>query len=148
MTRPYTLRRRAERQAQTRQRIIEAAVELVERARAGDVDVFGEPYQRTHRRLYQYILHMVPTPEDAEDLMQEVYLRAWGGLKGLHACEAFWVWLHRIARNAVVDRAKRHRLDTVSLESACTEDEDGESEPIQIGDWSANPEQAVLAEDL
>ncbi|MGC8784735.1 MAG: RNA polymerase sigma factor [Armatimonadota bacterium] len=44
---------------------------------------------------------MVLTPEDAEDLMQEFYLRAWGGLKGLRSSQAFWVWLYRIARNAV-----------------------------------------------
>lgn len=119
---------------------------LVERARAGDVDAFGELYQRTHRRIYQYIRQMVPTPEDAEDLMQEVYLRAWGGLKGLHANEAFWVWLHRIARNAVLDSRKRKQLDTVSLESTYTDDEDGESESIEVADWSDNPEQIVLSE--
>lgn len=119
---------------------------LVERARAGDVDAFGELYQRTHRRIYQYIRQMVPTPEDAEDLMQEVYLRAWGGLKGLHANEAFWVWLHRIARNAVLDSRKRKQLDTVSLESTYADEEDEEAEPIEVADWSDNPEQIVLSE--
>lgn len=119
---------------------------LVERARAGDVDAFGELYQRTHRRIYQYIRQMVPTPEDAEDLMQEVYLRAWSGLKGLHADEAFWVWLHRIARNAVLDSRKRKQLDTLSLESTYTDDEDGETEPVEVADWSENPEQIVLSE--
>lgn len=120
--------------------------QLVERARAGDADAFGELYQLTSRRIYQYIRQMVPTPEDAEDLMQEVYLRAWGGLKGLHSNEAFWVWLHRIARNAVLDSKKRKRLNTVSLESAYTDDEDGESEPIEVADWSESPEQVVLSE--
>ncbi|GIV21110.1 MAG: ECF-family RNA polymerase sigma factor [Armatimonadota bacterium] len=120
--------------------------QLVERARAGDVDAFGELYQRTHRRIYQYIRQMVPTPEDAEDLMQEVYLRAWSGLQGLHASEAFWVWLHRIARNAVLDSRKRKQLNSVSLESAFTDDEDGETEPVEVADWSGNPEQIVLSE--
>lgn len=121
---------------------------LVERARAGDVDAFGELYQRTHRRIYQYIRQMVPTPEDAEDLMQEVYLRAWSGLKGLHANEAFWVWLHRIARNAVLDSRKRKQLDTVSLESTYTDDEDGGTEPVEVADWSDNPERIVLSEAM
>lgn len=120
--------------------------QLIERARAGDVDAFGELYQHTHRRIYQYIRQMVPTPEDAEDLMQEVYLRAWSGLKGLHANQAFWVWLHRIARNAVLDSRKRKRLNTVSLDSTYTDDEDGESEPIEVPDWSESPEQIVLSE--
>ncbi len=126
--------------------MVEVDNRLVERAKAGDVDAFGELYQRTHLRLYQYIRQMMPTREDAEDVMQEVYLRAWGGLKSLHAAEAFWVWLHRIARNAVLDRAKRARLDTLSLESAFADDEDGETSSIDIVDWSANPEQLVMDE--
>ena len=120
--------------------------QLVERAKEGDVDAFGELYQRTHRRIYQYIRQMVPTPEDAEDLMQEVYLRAWSGLKGLHAAEAFWVWLHRIARNTVLDSRKRKQLNTVSLESTFTDDEDDKAESMEVADWSDNPEQIVLSE--
>ena len=120
--------------------------QLVERARAGDIDAFGELYQRTHRLIYQYIRQMVPAREDAEDLMQEVYLKAWSGLKGLHSSEAFWVWLHRIARNTVLDWRKRKRVDTSSLESTYTDEEDGQAELIEIADWSENPEQIVLAE--
>jgi len=120
--------------------------QLVERARAGDVDAFGELYQHTHRRIYQYIRQMVPTTGDAEDLMQEVYLRAWSGLKQLQANEAFWVWLHRIARNAVLDWRKRKQVSTVSLESTFTDDEDGETEPVEVAVWSENPEQIALSE--
>ncbi len=119
---------------------------VVERARAGNVDAFGELYQLTHRLIYQYIRQMVPAREDAEDLMQEVYLKAWSGLKGLHSGEAFWVWLHRIARNAVLDWRKRKQVDTASLESTYTDEEDGRVEPMEVADWSENPEQIVLAE--
>lgn len=122
--------------------------QLVERARAGDVDAFGELYQHTHRRIHQYIRQMVPTTGDAEDLMQEVYLRAWSGLKQLQANEAFWVWLHRIARNAVLDWRKRKQVSTVSLESTFTDDEDGETEPVEVADWSENPEQIALSEAM
>ncbi|MEJ5250635.1 MAG: sigma-70 family RNA polymerase sigma factor [Chthonomonadetes bacterium] len=119
---------------------------LVERAKAGDLNAFGELFERTHRRIYQYIRQMVPTAEDAEDLTQEVYLRAWSGLKSLQASEAFWVWLHRIARNAVLDRGKRARLDSVSLETAYSRDEDDEAESLEIVDWSSNPERVVFTE--
>lgn len=122
--------------------------QLVERVRAGDVDAFGELYQHTHRRIHQYIRQMVPTTGDAEDLMQEVYLRAWSGLKQLQANEAFWVWLHRIARNAVLDWKKRKQVSTVSLESTFTDDEDGETEPVEVADWSENPEQIALSEAM
>lgn len=120
--------------------------QLVERAKAGDLNAFGELFEQTHRRIYQYIRQMVSTPEDAEDLTQEVYLRAWSGLKGLQASEAFWVWLHRIARNAVLDRGKRAQLDTASLDTAYSRDEDDEADSLEIVDWSGNPERVVLTE--
>lgn len=126
--------------------MFETDQKLVERARAGDVDAFGVLYQRTHRRIYQYIRQMVPTQQDAEDLMQEVYLRAWSGLRGLRSDEAFWVWLHRIARNAVLDSRKHKQLNTVSLESAYTDEEEGDTESLEIADWSDNPEQLALSE--
>jgi RNA polymerase sigma-70 factor (ECF subfamily) len=119
---------------------------LVERAKAGDVDAFGELYQRTHRRIYQYIRQMVSTPEDAEDLMQEVYLRAWSGLNRLRAGNAFWVWLHRIARHTVWDSRRRQQPGTVSLENAYSGNEDGETEGLDVADWSDNPEQIVLSQ--
>lgn len=119
---------------------------LVECAKAGDVDAFGELFQRTHRRIYQYIRQMVPTQEDAEDLTQEVYVRTWSGLKALQASEAFLVWLHRIARNVVLDRGRRARLDTVSLETAYSRQDEDEPDEMEIVDWSGNPEQVVLSE--
>lgn len=125
--------------------MVDAENRLVELARAGDVNAFGELYQRTHRRIYQYIRQMVSTPEDAEDLMQEVYIRAWGGLKALKSDEAFWVWLHRIARNAVLDRNRRAKLDTISLETACTQGVDDEGDSLEVADWSNNPEKVVLS---
>lgn len=120
--------------------------QLVERAKAGDVDAFGELYAITSRRIYQYLRQMTPTPEDAEDLMQEVYVRAWSRLGSLHASEAFWVWLHRIARNTVLDARKRRGMHTVSLESTFPDQEDDEAEPLELVDWSDNPEQTVLSE--
>lgn len=120
--------------------------QLVERAKAGDVDAFGQLYALTSRRIYQYLRQMTPTPEDAEDLMQEVYVRAWSRLGSLHAGEAFWVWLHRIARNAVLDTKKRKGMPTVSLESAFPDQEGDEAEPLELVDWSDNPEQTVLSE--
>lgn len=126
--------------------MVNAENRLVERAKAGDVDAFGELYHLTHRHIYQYIRQMVQNPDDADDLTQEVYIRAWRGMKELKACEAFWVWLHRIARNAVIDRSKRARLETLSLESARTQNDGGEMVELEIVDWSNNPEQVVLTE--
>jgi len=118
---------------------------VVSRAREGDVEAFGELFRVTHRRIYNFVLSMVTNPEDAADLTQKTYVRAWSALKSLRSDEAFLVWLHRIALNVVRDSRKRIERPTESLD-ASVEDEDSTG-TMEIPDWSLGPEQLVLSED-
>lgn len=117
---------------------------LVAQARKGDVEAFGELFRRTQRNIYNFVRLMVHNPDDADDLTQEIYVRAWKGLKTLHADEAFLVWLHRIALNVVRDARRHATPPTISLDAA---NGDGESSPLtDIPDWSEAPERVVLSE--
>ncbi|MCX6910822.1 MAG: sigma-70 family RNA polymerase sigma factor [Verrucomicrobia bacterium] len=118
---------------------------VVSRAREGDVDAFGELFRATHRRIYNFVRSMVTNPEDAADLTQKTYVRAWGALKSLRSDEAFLVWLHRIALNVVRDSRKRIERPTESLDAPV----DGEESPaaLEIPDWSLGPGQMVLSAD-
>ncbi|MFA6563319.1 MAG: sigma-70 family RNA polymerase sigma factor [Verrucomicrobiia bacterium] len=118
---------------------------VVSRAREGDVDAFGELFRATHRRIYNFVRSMATNPEDAADLTQKTYVRAWGALKSLRSDEAFLVWLHRIALNVVRDSRKRIERPTVSLD-ATADDEDSPA-ALEIPDWSLGPGQIVLAEN-
>ncbi|MCX6898236.1 MAG: sigma-70 family RNA polymerase sigma factor [Verrucomicrobia bacterium] len=118
---------------------------VVSRAREGDVEAFGELFRVTHRRIYNFVLSMVTNPEDAADLTQKTYVRAWGALKSLRSDEAFLVWLHRIALNVVRDSRKRIERPMVSLD-APVEDEDSTG-TMEIPDWSLGPGQIVLSQD-
>ncbi|MCC6442905.1 MAG: sigma-70 family RNA polymerase sigma factor [Armatimonadetes bacterium] len=111
---------------------------LVASARGGDVQAFGRLYAGTHRRLYNFIRSLVSSDDDAADLTQETYVRAWKSLGSLRADEAFLVWLHRIARNAAQDHRKRAILPTVSLENAAADGEAGDI--LEIPDLSGEPE--------
>lgn len=118
---------------------------LVLRAREGDVDAFGELFRVTHRRIYNFVRSMATNPEDAADLTQKTYVRAWGALKSLRSDGAFLVWLHRIALNVVRDSRKRIERPTELLDATV----DGEESPaaLEIPDWSLGPGEMVLSED-
>jgi RNA polymerase sigma-70 factor (ECF subfamily) len=97
----------------------DAALErLVERARSGDADAFGQIFDHYHEPVYRYIASRVRRPADAEDLTQTVFVKA---LEALPRYESrgvpFGGWLFRLARNTVIDHVRTRRehadLETV-----------------------------------
>ena len=83
---------------------------LVECAGAGDVEAFGELYSFYLDRIYRYVKYQVRNKEAAEDLTEEIFIKAWRGL-GKYRWDGypFSAWLYRIARNHVVDYFRTNR---------------------------------------
>ena len=117
--------------------------ELVKRARAGDSAAFETLVLTYQQRVYNLALRMAGNPDDAFDLSQEAFLKAWKGLDGFHFESSFSTWLYRLTANACLDylRAKKRR-QTVSLTA---QEENGEEKQLEIPDPALTPEQAVLA---
>ncbi len=95
----------------------DAAIEqLVERARAGDAEAFGELFDLYHVAVYRYVASRLRRVVDAEDLTQTVFVKA---LEALPRYESrgipFGGWLFRLARNSVIDFVRTHR-DHVDVE--------------------------------
>lgn len=84
-------------------------VELVERAQAGDSDAFGVLVSRHQDQAFRVAMRMVPTREDALDICQEAFLKAWRGLGGFKTDAAFSTWLHRIVMNASASFHRRRK---------------------------------------
>ncbi len=83
---------------------------LVKRAIAGDADAFGELYLRHLDAIYRYVYFRVGNVEDAEDLTEQVFLKAWEALPGYRQRgNPFSSWLYRIAHNVVVDHHRRQQ---------------------------------------
>jgi RNA polymerase sigma-70 factor, ECF subfamily len=90
---------------------------LALRAGKGDAAAFGALYDRYVGAVYRYVYYRVRNDADAEDLVSDVFMRALRAIPRYEPRVAFLAWLYRIARNAVIDRARRSRTQ-ISFEDA------------------------------
>lgn len=85
---------------------------LIEKARDGDAGAFGQIYERHLDPIYRYIYFRVGTIAEAEELTDDVFVRAWEALPGYKkkGHNSLLPWLYRIAHNLLVDHYRRNRL--------------------------------------
>ncbi len=119
--------------------------ELVARALAGSQAAYAELVRRYERPLYSLIVRMVRDPSAAEDLAQEVFVKAIRALRSYDPERKFSSWLFKIAHNTTIDQLRRKGLDTEPLES-----DDDELDPIRsLADHSiADPEEDLRRRQL
>jgi RNA polymerase sigma-70 factor (ECF subfamily) len=91
--------------------------ELVARSKAGDTEAFGELVRRYQKPVFRIVLRMVKSPDDADDLTQDTFVRAHRGLRTFKEEFDFHPWLYRIAVNQAINFLnKRKRQAAVDLE--------------------------------
>jgi len=90
---------------------------LVEQAKSGDAEAFGQLYDAFVDRVYRFVFFRVTDVQMAEDLTSQVFLKAWENLGRYRPHGPFLAWLYAIARNSVIDNY-RTRKQTVSLDEA------------------------------
>ncbi len=91
--------------------------ELVRDAQQGDVHAFEELVERYHGKIYGLTYNMTSNREDAEDLTQEVFVKAFEALPRFKGKSSFYTWLYRIAVNKTINyRKKRNRKRALSLD--------------------------------
>ena len=88
---------------------------LVERAKAGDLAAYDELIQRHQQRIYGLCYHLTSNHEDANDLAQESFLKAWKALKSFKGDARFYTWLYRVAYNTCLNHLKTRRNRTPHL---------------------------------
>lgn len=84
--------------------------ELASLARRGDQDAFAQLVRDNERRVYTLALRLCGNPEDAMDLAQETFLRAWSALPNFRGSSSFSTWLYRLTYNACVDFLRKNSL--------------------------------------
>jgi RNA polymerase sigma-70 factor (ECF subfamily) len=82
---------------------------LVDRARGGDLKAYDELVRRYQERIYATIYHMTSNHEDANDLAQESFVKAYQALKSFKGGSSFYTWLYRIAVNKTINFLKQRK---------------------------------------
>lgn len=114
---------------------------LIRRAQRGDADVFEQLLLEHQKNVYNLCYRMAGNPDDAMDLSQETFLRAWRCLDQYQFASAFSTWLYRLCSNICIDfLRRRRRQQTVPL---TFEDADGEEQTYAVPDAQPLPEEQV-----
>ncbi len=90
----------------------EGEMTLVKRARRGDLQAYDELVRRYQERIYATIYHMTANHEDANDLAQEAFIKAFHALKSFKGGSSFYTWVYRIAVNKTINFLKQRRSKT------------------------------------
>ncbi len=126
---------------------ITAEMALVDRAKSGDVGAFEELVKRYDRNVFRIAQHITQNREDAEDVVQDAFLKAFENLQQFQGQSKFYTWLVRIAVNEALMKLRRRRPERmVSLDEEVKTEED--SMPREIADWAPNPEQLYKQGEL
>ena len=120
---------------------------LVIEAKAGSAEAFEELVNRYERKIYRLALRLTGNQQDAEDVLQETFLKAFEHLPDFRQDSRFYTWLVRIAVNEGLMKLRKRRSDkSEPLEDAV--DDDGQVMPREFRDWKPNPEQLMGREEL
>lgn len=125
----------------------DAAVEaaLIERCRRQDVEAFGKFVDLYQNRVYGFVRRMVPNSEEAEDVTQEVFIRAYQSFGRFDARSSVRTWLFRIAHNLCIDRARK--ADRTPSHVGLVDPEEGD-ETIDVADDRWQPDLLAMDAEL
>ena len=120
--------------------------ELVTRAKAGDQNAFEQLMLDNQNRVYSLALRMVNDREEAADLAQEAFLKAWRGLPSFQGDSSFATWVYRLTTNLCIDFLRRRkRRQGVEPAFSLDDPDDGWAEPA---DLSQDPQRHLERKEL
>ena len=120
---------------------------LVAQAREGDASAFGELVRRYEGKIFRLAQHVTQNREDAEDVLQETFMKAYEHLDQFQGNSKFYTWIVRIAVNQALMKLRRRKTDkSVSLDETIDTGED--TMVREIAAWDEDPEERFSREEL
>lgn len=116
----------------------------IEALKAGDRAEFAKLVEAYSNHVYRLALKILNDPQDAEDVLQETFIKALRALPEFEERSKLSTWLYRIAVNEALMAVRRRKPDHLSLETE-KEGEEGEMAPVEIVDWCCLPEGDLLS---
>ena len=103
---------------------------LIECAQNGDIAAFGELVNKYQKRIYELAYRFTHHPEDAADLCQEIFLKAFRALGRFENKSTFYTWIYQIAKNTCIDYSRRRtgRYDVAFVEEIAPDDSQFQSQ--------------------
>jgi RNA polymerase sigma-70 factor (ECF subfamily) len=121
--------------------------DLVARAKAGDAQAFTDLVNHYERKIYRLAKHITQNDEDAEDVLQETFLKAYSHLDNFQGNSKFYTWIVRIAVNESLMKLRKRKSDrTVPLDEPVDTGEEMVTREIAV--WEDNPEQRYSREEI
>ncbi len=119
---------------------------LVARAKAGDTGAFAKLVERYERKIFRLAKHITQNQEDAEDVLQETFLKAYEHVNGFQEQSKFYTWLVRIAVNEALMKLRKRRSGKVfSLDDTIDTGEENVTREIAVWD---DPEKRYSQDEL
>ena len=116
----------------------------LEALRAGDRAEFARLVETYSPAIYRLAIKMLENSQDAEDILQETFIKAFRHLNTFDGRSSLSTWLYRIATNEALMALRRRKVNLVSLDEP-DETLEREQEPLQIVDWCCMPEEELMS---
>lgn len=135
-------------------RRVDPDLDLVERSRAGDTKAFDELVEKYTPKLYGLVYHMTSNHEDTNDVLQDVFAKAYRALKRFQGKSSFYTWIYSIATNMTLNflkkRNRRRGMSLDDVDSAIENDPDfieatSKSDPVREANISELQERLNMA---
>jgi RNA polymerase sigma-70 factor (ECF subfamily) len=119
---------------------------LVASAKAGDASAFEELVNRYEGKIFRLAMNITQNREDAEDAMQDAFLKSFAHLRDFQGDSRFYTWLVRITVNEALMKLRKRRPNQISLDEPVESEDD--LLPREIKDWGPTPEQKFAQTEL
>src|SRR6201981_2219043 len=120
---------------------------LVAAAKSGDISAFETLVGRYERKIFRLAQNITQNREDAEDVMQESFLKSYQHLGEFQGNSRFYTWLVRIAVNQALMKLRKRRPNQVSLDEEI-ETDGGDTLQREVEDWGPSPEQRYAQTEI
>lgn len=114
--------------------------------KAGDRHEFARLLETYSPVIYRLALKVLGDPQDAEDILQETFIKAYRHIGEFKGNSRLSTWLYRIATNEALMLIRKRKPDSVSIDGS-TDRDDPDQAPVQIIDWCCMPEQELLSSE-
>jgi RNA polymerase sigma-70 factor, ECF subfamily len=116
----------------------------LEALRSGDREAFAQLVESYSGQIYRLALKMLNDAQDAEDVLQNTFFKAFQHIAGFEARSSLSTWLYRIAANEALMMIRKRRPEITEADAELTNAEDAEVAPLEFVDWGLLPEEELL----